>query len=77
MFRRMVIIFLSLFFLTTGFACSKSSKDEKKEGAIEKFTEETAAKGLEAIQNPINNAKAVQSMSEDRQKMMEESMEGN
>ena len=75
MLRKISVLILSLFFLTSGFACSKGAKDEKKEGAIETLTEETADQALKAIQNPINNAKAVQSMSEDRQKMMEESME--
>ncbi|MBU0991989.1 MAG: hypothetical protein KJ737_05795 [Proteobacteria bacterium] len=70
---RFVIILLALVCFLGGFACSKRPDDASKKGAIEQVTEKVADDALHSIQDPINQAKAVQNISADRQKMIDES----
>ncbi len=74
MVRRFLIIFVSILFLLSVSACSTSSDDASEKGAIEKFTKKTADDALHAIQDPINQAKALENIGSDRQKMLDESL---
>ncbi len=75
MIRRFFLIYISVLFLFTISACSKSSDEESPKGAVDTFTENVANEGLDMIQTPITKAKDLENMSEERLKAMNESME--
>lgn len=52
--------------------CSKAKDEEQKKGSIEKFTEKTGQDAAEAIKEPINKAKDIDGMAQERLKNLEQ-----
>jgi hypothetical protein len=46
--------------------CSRVKDEEQKKGSIEKFTEKTGQDAAEAIKKPINKARDVDRMAQER-----------
>jgi hypothetical protein len=56
-------------------ACSKGKDAEPAKGKIEKMTDQAAEAAMEKIRTPLDKARAVQKMGEERMKAADESME--
>ena len=56
------------------FACSKSEDVDSEKGKIEKMTEHTANMIVEKIQTPIDKARSVKGIQEDRMKDIDETL---
>lgn len=67
-----IVLFL---FCATFFACSNNGDEESKKGRIEKMTDKTAKDIVDYIQTPIENARSVKNIEEDRQNAVEENLE--
>lgn len=53
-------------------ACSKSSDEEPDKGAIKELTDKVAHEAANEIQKPINKAKRLQKMAEEKEEAAEE-----
>ena len=56
-------------------ACSKGKDAEPEKGKIKKMTDRAANVAVEKIRNPLDKARAVQKMEEERMKAADDSME--
>ncbi len=56
-------------------ACSKDKDAEPEKGKIKKMTDHAAEVALEKIRDPLDKARAVQKMGEERMKAADDSME--
>lgn len=52
--------------------CSEARDEKQKKGSIDKFTEKTGQDAAEAIKKPINKAKDVDRMAQERLKILDE-----
>ena len=66
-----IMLFL---FCATFFACSNNGDEESKKGRIEKMTDKTAKEIVDYIQTPIEKARSVKNIEEDRQNAVEENL---
>ena len=66
-----IALFLSC---TIFFACSKDVESEKGKGEIEKMTDHTADVIVEKIRTPIEKARSVKGMEEDRMRGIDETL---
>ena len=67
-----IVLFL---FCATFFACSNNGDEESKKGRIEKMTDKVAKDIVDHIQTPIDKARSVKNIEEDRQNAVEENLE--
>ena len=51
--------------------CSRAKEAEPEKGSIDKFTEQTGREAAEAIKKPINKAKDLDTMAQERLKNLE------
>ena len=51
--------------------CSRAKEAEPEKGSIDKFTEQTGREAAEAIKKPINKAKDIDAMAQERLKNLE------
>jgi hypothetical protein len=58
-----------LCFICSG--CSRAKEAEPEKGSIDKFTEQTGREAAEAIKKPINKAKDIDKMAQERIKNLE------
>ena len=73
--RIFLYLFLVLFlFCGSFFACSKNGDEESKKGRIEEMTDKTAKEIVDYIQTPIERARSVKNVEEDRQNAVEENL---
>jgi hypothetical protein len=64
------------FFCILFLSCSKKEEEVKKEkGAIEKMTDQVAVDALDKINDPLNKARAVQDVHDQRVEQIEDTME--
>ena len=56
------------------FACSKKEEAEPEKGAIEKMTDEAADVIVNKIRTPMDRARSVKELEEDRAKAMDEAI---
>jgi hypothetical protein len=56
------------------FACSNNGDVESKKGRIEKMTDKAAKEIVDHIRTPIEKARSVKKMEEDRQNAVEENL---
>ena len=66
-----IVLFL---FCGTFFACSNNGDEESKKGRIEKMTDKVAKDIVDHIQTPIEKARSVKNIEEDRQNAVEENL---
>ena len=66
-----IVLFL---FCGTFFACSNNGDEESKKGRIEKMTDKVAKDIVDHIQTPIEKARSVKTIEEDRQNAVEENL---
>ena len=59
----------------TFFACSKNGDEESKKGRIEKMTDKAAKEIVDHIRTPIERARSVKNIEEDRQNTVEKKLE--
>jgi hypothetical protein len=62
------------FFCATFFACSNKGDEESKKGRIEKMTDKAAKDIVDHIRTPIEKARSVKNIEEDRQNAVEENL---
>ena len=67
-----IVLFL---FCATLFACSNNGDEESKKGRIEKMTDKAAKDIVDHIRTPIEKARSVKNIEEDRQNAVEENLE--
>lgn len=67
-----LVLFL---FCGTFFACSKNGDEESKKGRIEKMTDKAAKEIVDHIRTPIERARSVKNIEEDRQNAVEKNLE--
>ena len=58
----------------TFFSCSKNGDEESKKGRIEKMTDKAAKEIVDHIRTPIEKARSVKNIEEDRQSAVEENL---
>lgn len=74
--RLVVAALFGLVLLCLGFsACSKKEEAQQEKGSIEKMTDETANAIVTRIRKPMNQARAVKEIQQDRVKAMDEALE--
>ena len=66
-----IVMFL---FCAVFFACSNKGDVESKKGKIEKMTDKVAKEIVDHIRTPIEKARSVKNMEEDRQNAIEENL---
>ena len=66
-----IVLFL---FCAVFFACSNNGDEEPKKGRIEKMTDKAAKEIVDHIRTPIEKARSVKKMEEDRQNAVEENL---
>lgn len=71
---RKFFIIISILSLLLISACAKDENKNSEKDSIEKFTEKVADDALHAIQDPINKAKDVENIVNDRQKMLDQNL---
>ena len=69
--RTFLFLLLCYALLCTG--CS--GEEEKKKSSIDSFTEETAQKAVEYIQDPLDKARAVQQLANEHSREIKQSVE--
>ena len=62
-------------FCGTFLACSNNGDEESNKGRIEKMTDKAAKDIVDHIRTPIEKARSVKKVEEDRQKAVEENLE--
>ena len=67
-----IVLFL---FCGTFFACSNNGDEESKKGRIEKMTDKAAKDIVDHIRTPIEKARSVKKVEEDRQKAVEKNLD--
>jgi hypothetical protein len=85
--KRILILLILIFFGITFFACADKAADnvvdntadsaaeeaeDSEKGVIEKFTSKTAKEAVKAIRTPINKARKVKGIGENKMKDMDE-----
>ncbi len=69
------ILYLAILFIVLSLqACGEDSENEEQ-SAINKFTSETAQKAVHQIQDPIDQARAVQVLADEHVKQMSKNVE--
>jgi hypothetical protein len=74
MMQKSLIIFLAVVFLAGMTGCSSPPDTGREKSAIDKTTDQVAAKVVRKISTPLNRAKATQRLGEDRLKAMDKAL---
>jgi hypothetical protein len=77
--KRILILLILIIFGTAFFACADKAVDnaaeeaeDSEKGIIEQFTSKTAKKAVKTIRTPINKARKVKGIGENKMKNMDE-----
>ena len=74
--RLLVCVLIGLSFVCFGFsACSKKEGAESEKGAIEKMTDDAAEAIVNKIRTPMDRARSVKELEQDRARAMDEAID--